>query len=409
MKVHQRLFWLLVFLLPVQLGRHFWPEWSYVLGLKIDYLAPTVYLTDLLVVLILGLWFWENIGNWRLEIGNYAKRFWWIITIFLYLLVTSLLAQNSGAALYKFIKIIEFTLLSFYVAKNRYPLSTIHYPLTGAIIYSSLIAIAQFLKQASLGGVFWWLGERSFNAFTPGIAKAVWGGRLIMRPYATFPHPNVLAGFILVSLILVGVRRQMSGVRRFLHWAAMALGIVVIAISFSRSTWLVGLLALLFVIYLQFSKKKIIIPLFLVIVLCLASLSYLAPQFSTEEAINQRLQLIKVTISIIREQPLVGVGLNNFIPQLPKFWQNTGFTYWLQPVHNIFFLVVAETGLVGLGAFLWLLILTYRRLLITNNQLLITVLSVILILGLVDHYWLTLQQSQLLFTIILGLSWAKKR
>jgi len=42
-KLQQRLFWLLVFLLPVQFGRHFWPEWSYVMGLRIDYLSPTIY------------------------------------------------------------------------------------------------------------------------------------------------------------------------------------------------------------------------------------------------------------------------------------------------------------------------------------------------------------------------------
>lgn len=409
MKVHQRLFWLLVFLLPVQLGRHFWPEWSYVLGLKIDYLAPTVYLTDILVVGVLGLWFWENFRNSKFGIENYAKRFWWIIAIFLYLLVTSLLAQNSGAALYKFIKIIEFTLLGFYIAKNRYSISDIQYSMGGAVIYSSLIAIAQFFKQASLNGFFWWLGERSFNAFTPGISKAVWGGRLIMRPYATFPHPNVLAGFILVSLILLKNWKLETGNWKFFKWVAMALGIVVIAISFSRSTWLVGLLALPFVVYSQLSKKKIIIPVFLVIALCLVSLSYLAPQFSTEEAINQRLQLIKMTASMIKEQPLVGVGLNNFISQLPKFWQNTGFTYWLQPVHNIFLLVAAETGLLGLVIFLWFLILTFKKLLITKNVQPLLLLLVILTLGLFDHYWLTLQQSQLLFTIVLGLSWVKKR
>jgi len=410
MKVHKRLFWLLVFLLPVQLGRHFWPEWSYVLGLKIDYLAPTLYLTDILVVAVLVSWLWET----RKQFTSYKlqftiKKFWWVIAIFLYLLSTSLLAQNSGAALYKFIKIVEFTLLGFYVARNKNSLFIVRNSLFIPVIYSSLIAIAQFLKQASLDGVFWWLGERSFNAFTPGIAKAVWGGRLIMRPYATFPHPNVLAGFILVSLMIIGFRVQGSGFRRVLKWVAMALGIVAIAISFSRSTWLVGLLILPFVVYSQLSKKKIIIPVFLVIALCLVSLFYLAPQFSTEEAISQRLQLIKMTASMIKEQPLIGVGLNNFIPQLPKFWQNTGFTYWLQPVHNIFLLVAAETGLLGLVIFLWFLILTFKKLLITKNVQSLPLLLVILTLGLFDHYWLTLQQSQLLFTIVLGLSWAKKR
>lgn len=110
---------------------------------------------------------------------------------------------------------------------------------------------------------------------------------------------------------------------------------------------------------------------------------------------------------MVREQPLIGVGLNNFISQLPNYWQNIGLTYWLQPVHNIFLLVAAETGLLGLAIFLWFLILTLKKLLVTNYQLLIT-LSAILALGLFDHYWLTLQQPQLLFTIVLGLSWGGK-
>jgi len=404
-KLQQRLFWLLVFLLPVQFGRHFWPEWSYVMGLRIDYLSPTIYLTDILMVAILGLWGLEKWrmenGEWRITVKNLRKLIF-PVSIFVFLLVNSFLAQNQGAALYKFAKIIEFSLLGLYVAKNNYTLYAICHTLPLAIIYSSLIAVTQFLKQASLGGVFWWLGERTFNAGTPGIAKAIVNGQLIMRPYATFPHPNVLAGFVLVSLMLIGVRRQVSGVRRFLYWLAIVLGIVAILISFSRSAWVVGLLIGLWLV-----RKK---PL-LFTVYCLLStvgvIAWLAPYFSTDEAFFQRLQLIKTAWLMIQTTPLVGVGLNNFIVRLPDFWQMTGFTYWLQPVHNIFLLIMAETGLVGLLIFLWFLFLTYKKLSIIHYPLSIA-LSAILALGLFDHYWLTLQQSQLLFAIILGLAWAKK-
>ena len=116
---------------------------------------------------------------------------------------------------------------------------------------------------------------------------------------------------------------------------------------------------------------------------------------------------------MIKANPLAGVGLNNFIPQLPSYWQQFRMTYWLQPVHNIFLLIAAETGLVGLLIFLWLMVLTYKKLIIPkesreasiNNYELIIALSVILVLGLFDHYWFTLQQTQLLLTIVFGLSW----
>jgi hypothetical protein len=42
------------------------------------------------------------------------------------------------------------------------------------------------------------------------------------------------------------------------------------------------------------------------------------------------------------------------------------------------------------------------------RNFLLLALSAILLTGMFDHYWLTLQQGQLLFAVILGLSWTKK-
>lgn len=67
---HQALFYALIILLPVQLGRHFWPEWSYVLGLKIDYLSPIIYLTDILIAGILGVWGLEKLKSHRPRQGE---------------------------------------------------------------------------------------------------------------------------------------------------------------------------------------------------------------------------------------------------------------------------------------------------------------------------------------------------
>src|SRR5258708_5260679 len=71
------------------------------------------------------------------------------------------------------------------------------------IIGESILAIAQFFNQGSLNGVLYFLGERTFTATTSGIANASVSGELILRPYGTFPHPNVLAGYLLISLTLL--------------------------------------------------------------------------------------------------------------------------------------------------------------------------------------------------------------
>jgi len=452
------LFWLLVFLLPVQLGKHFWLQFSYVLGLRIDYLSPTIYLTDILVLVILSPWILKK----RLRRQN-LKKIVFFLVVFGFLLLNCFSAQNKGAAFYKYFKIIEFTLLGIYIAKKKIKLSKITLPLSLAIIYSSLIAIGQFLKQASLNGIFYWLGERNFDVAVPGIAKTVFQGRLLLRPYATFPHPNVLAGFILVSLILIittassriprasvpedegaGRRRRLAmqayedrhqhekgrglpketssdstelievlragggfisargkprrwrgQIEKILKWPTLALGLIAVILSFSRSAWLGGGLAILLSIFF----RPITVGIFL-----------FNPNFWQEEFFWQRMELNKAAFQMIKTKPLLGIGLNNFISQLPSFWSKPA-SLWsgLQPVHNIFLLVAAETGMIGFLIFTCFLFLTFKKLFTVKNKRLLIALSAILLIGFFDHYWFTLQQPQLLLAIVLGLAWQSRK
>jgi len=408
--LHKTLFFILLLFLPTQLGRHFWPEWSYVMGLRVDYLSPTIYLTDILVFLILGIWGIENIRNVKRQMSNVKSKSqilkfsFFFTAVFIFLLVNCFFAQNQGAAVYKLVRIIEFFLLGFYIAKNTYTLDTIRRALPWMVVYSSLIAFAQFLKQSSLGGVFWWLGERTFNAGTPGIAKIDIDGRFLMRPYATFSHPNVLAGFILVNLVLILTRNPRLTIGKLVNSLAFILGLIIIFISFSRSTWLVGLLIGLWLLKnLRTSMLRVTgygLSIFLLVVLLIK-----LPNFP-EESFVQRIKLGEIAVRLIKQNPLIGVGLNNFVVNLPKFQQ--GQVFWLQPVHNIYLLVAAETGMVGLLIFLWFLFLTFRKLLYSYTPLLLYPYVSILLLGLFDHYWLTLQQTQLLFAIVLGLIWGNE-
>ncbi|MFZ5365814.1 MAG: O-antigen ligase family protein [Patescibacteria group bacterium] len=437
MKLHEILFWFLILLLPTQLGKHFWPDFSLVFGIRVDYLSPTIYLTDILVILTLGFWIAEKIKYQISKIKitkQNSKSLIFLFSVFCFLLFNALLAQNQGAAFYKLVKITEFSLLGLYVAKNNLLITNYKLPITLAIIYSSLIALAQFFKQASLGGIFYWLGERSFNVQTPGIALADLGGRLFLRPYGTFSHPNSLAGFILVALILLlgnskstnqlinkltNLKFEIGQLNDWIiksYWSLVfILGFSALVLSFSHSVWLVGLLAgLWFTAYGIWRKRKIspqitnyyLLITFSVLLLLTGLVLFFNPGFLADEPVILRLQLIKVAILMIKENLLSGVGLNNFVVRLPEYWQ-TGSIRFLQPVHNIYLLILAETGMAGFLIFLWFLVLTFRKLLEIGNLKLVIPLLAILLTGVVDHYWLTLQQNQLLATIVFGLAWGK--
>lgn len=403
--IHQKFFLLLILLLPTQLGLHFWPNWASVFGIRVDYLAPTIYLTDILVIGILLSWGWENKRKSKFTIYHLPFTIYLLIGLFIYLLITSLLvAQNQDVAIYKLVKIIEFSLLGFYVYKTN-PLSIIHLPLTIALIYSSLIAWAQFLLGHTIGGPFWWLGERTFDVNTPGIALVNIGGQEYLRPYATFPHPNVLAGFLLIGLVFLLGRNSKWEI------GALILTFSALILAFSHNSWVAGIIVL-FLVAVPFLRERLVIitRLALVLLIIISLMLPFIPRIETaSREVNQRLELAKAAGAEIRDYPLTGVGLNNFIVRLPEYGRQPAISWWLQPVHNIFLLVFAETGIVGFGVFIWFLFFILKKLSIHPTKLpsILLAFLAILLTGAADHYWLTLQQGQLIFAIILGLSLAK--
>jgi hypothetical protein len=71
--------------------------------------------------------------------------------------------------------------------------------LIGLGLLQALIAIGQFLKQGSLGLTF--LKESTFRVTDTGIAKVIIFDQVFIRPYGLFLHPNVLAGFLGITLL----------------------------------------------------------------------------------------------------------------------------------------------------------------------------------------------------------------
>ena len=162
------------------------------------------------------------------------------------------------------------------------------------------------------------------------------------------------------------------------------------------------------------------------------------------ESVTVRSQLNSAAVSMWQDSPVFGAGMGNFLVALPKYLF-TREIYFLQPVHNIYFLVLSETGIIGLTLFISLLIkifwgftclpavmpfvrgflprrgggvemttdnhrkrLNYEK---KNNEInhfkkiFKISLGILLLLGLVDHYPLTLQQGQILLTVLAGMAY----
>lgn len=416
-KVQSLLFVLLVFLLPTQFGKHFWPSFAFINGLRIDYLSPTLYTTDVLAVFF---------------IFSATKRIYFSSLFFLFLLILSVgiyLSIQPMSGWYGFLKIIEYAflwnaLLNFFKEKKE-TVTLLSLPLLSGVIFESLLAIWQYLYQQSVGGFFYFFGERTFSASTPGIANASVNGELILRPYGTLSHPNVLAAFLLFgcSVIFYKIFKEKNIFYKLLFVLGFLLGSVALFLTLGRIAIVLWVLTILYLLIINIKiKKNIRIFIAVIITLVFAIVFFLISSRSfvrlenislSDESVVQRVFLISKAWQMFKISPLFGVGFDNFLINLS---QTSGMypVFLLQPVHNIFFLSLTETGIFCFFMMIMFFYKTIKKIIISFKSsekkeflpLYLLLLCQFFILGQLDHYFLTLQQGQLLTVLIFSLCWS---
>lgn len=420
LRIEQTIFYLALLFLPTQLGRHFWPEFSTVLGMRIDYLSPTFYFTDILILMLFVFVLFRLIqtSKFKYQLAN-RGNYWKFIAVVLFLVIGILQAKNPLVGWYGLLKFLEFLFFGFYVAHVKIRFEKIALVFSFGVIFESSLAISQYLRQGSLGGLFYFFGERAFNPQTPGIANASLNGELILRPYGTLPHPNVLGGYLTIALAMVisnFIRSASSGsnFKKIIYGVALAVGTVALVLTMSR----IAILLWLVILGFNLLKRKGFTFLFLLPVLIIFAVSFFFPLATrllnaniADESVVERIELAKSSLLMIKDSPIIGAGINNFLVSLPSYREKPADIFALQPVHNIYLLIAVETGIVGLVFFLWFLRRTFQEIekkkpMIRNSLLII--LSAILVLGFFDHYFLTLQQGRMFFAFVLGLCRSKK-
>ncbi len=368
---------ILILLLPSQLAFHFWPSWSFAAGRPLDYLSPTLYFTDLLIIVLILINSNSILLYIKTLISRHARP---VLLVMAFIVLNLIFSVSPAVTLFAWIRFLEYFMLAYVFQKNLLLHFNFRLPLSIALVWTVLLLSLQFISQHSLGGLWILLGERPLQITSFAVAKTdfrVFNIDLgyLLRPYATFPHPNALAGFLLVSYFLVKSK------------LIKLLVSVALFFTFSRT----AIFVFIFLNIIKF-KHRLIRP--FSIFLLVFSTAYIigASEFSFSGAsITERLTLAHTSLNMTFTRPITGVGLGAFIPAIVP----QGISL-LQPVHNIFLLLVSELGL----PFVFVLILiAYKLFPQRHNPLLLAILMT----GMADHYWLTLHQNQLLLVLIVVL------
>ncbi len=376
------LFQLFIFLLPTQLAYHFWPNFAFIRGVRVDYLAPAVYLSELVLFTLLVLWIYKD-----RRILFEILRHWRVLVLLL--AVAGINILNSPLvflSFYKWIRVVELLALYFFIKRQKQVLHLIKLPVTISLILTLFLALTQMIKSASVGGIFYWLGERSFSSNSPDIALVNVFGREFLRPYATFPHPNALAGFALVLLFMFWRGKGLA------HKIIVTVSLALVFLSFSQNAWLALFAAPLLVIIIK--KVKLGFWKFLTSAAVASFFLTILPIQGPKE-IFERGELNTAAGRLVSLSPVYGVGLGVFVSMLPELlWSKT--IWLLQPVHNIFLLLSSEVGILGLVLFVYFIGKNM------NAKNLLPVIALVLT-GFFDHYWVSFVQNYLLMAIVLGL------
>jgi putative inorganic carbon (HCO3(-)) transporter len=366
-------------------------------GVIVNYLIPTISILDLGVILLLL----SLLVGKKIELRFKGFSFLKIFVMFgIYLTILSIFKGGFLSILNSF-RILLYIFTFYSILKNikeifNQRINT--YILLGAIalvVFQGVLAFSQFRGGTSLGLTF--LGESQVVSGMMGSSFLNLDGSLYLRGYGTFPHPNVFAGWLILNILLGWYLFENMNRRRDISIALMVMSSLSLVLTFSRIAFLVcTIIWIAFLIKVFFNSRRLKTYSFLG--LMSERLSNLFTGGDTSW--GDRVGLMESSFSVIRENMLTGVGLGRFIPNMGDTVPRSGSgILLLQPVHNIFLLFISEIGLIGFTLFSTLLYFFFKKR--EWSLRFIIGLIAILIIGMFDHYLLSLPQGLAVFLLIL--------
>lgn len=429
-KVTEYGFYLFLFLLPWQ--THWIWRMAHLNGNVWEYGSGSVYGTDILLLVLLLLAAFVP----RKKMKPCMRPLWAVVGVFFFIAFMSVLwSQDKGISWYMIARLAEVIGLFWLVQRIDFSWPGVGGALASAGVVQAVLGIYQFFTQEVIANK--WLG---LAAHVPGqlgdAVIATVDGRYL-RAYGAFPHPNVLGGFLVVALlVLIGFMFTLYTNHQANIWKILLTVISLIVVSygliltFSRSAWVAfGLaFAAMFGACIwhrhQYRLRILVQVTGWLIILALVTVALVPDIWVTrlsadarleQQSIEQRADYYVQARTMITDHLFQGVGLGDYTGGL--YDRNTTLNAWdYQPVHNIYVLAIAETGIMG-GLLFALIVIEFFRMSMRQldrkfaqyNWLITwsTIFFALIIIGLFDHYLWTLASGMFVFWLALGL-WARR-
>lgn len=449
-------------------------DYSLITGAYTESGTLALYVSDIAFLFFGAVWFWRAFRRlrnphaettWLLPISHPAL--WVGIGFVCWAAFRALPLAPSALGWYAALRIAQGFLL-FLIAADVWRIPRVRTMIVSTLLlvgmFQAILGSAQVLKGGDLGLRF--LGEQRLSLEKPGVSKVdlktnvssgtkdqstigtvehetrkstVPLGTKILRAYGTFPHPNVLGGFLAVVIlyeIYLAFSQiiQRQGWIRWIYRIMFHLTFLGAILTFSRSSWLsiaFGLSGLVSS-YRNIDRLRNIVLLLIIAVLPILAISSFSPlgtgiyrrflPFKSDMFLQERVEFHKEAVKVIRKNPFIGVGTGNGLISLVQGKGNFDYNsndviisnlkdpWQYQYPHSVPMVVLLELGLVGLflaSAFVVLVLQRSARVLIAQDRgwgLVRVALFSAAVLSplLLDHYLWTSQPGRILLWGLLG-------
>ena len=379
-----------VFFLPIELGKSFF-YMPYAGGgheLRIS-------ISQIFFLVLLPFWVARIIRHgWRGRINS------WLLVSGIVFLLTSILslskATNVSLGIFELIRA-GFAFLVFLVV-----VSYVDNKLT--LKQTIVILLLGCLPQLGIG-IYQWLFERDIGLRLfgeMGLVPEAWGESSIVRVGGLLGHPNAFATYLVMTLPLSIVlwTKEHKILTRLVAFFLFMIGVAVLLATGSRGGWVgFGLATLAAFSALMFYGKRVhlkrwrVVSLMILCLLCITVAGYpvIEKRFLVDDrgSAASRIPMMFDAGNVIFDNPLLGVGINNYSLSVGKYDVTGIHQAWeAAPVHNLFLLIGAESGVIAMLSFIvfWIVIARHVGNLIRSGEREAFLLGVALMMSLVGFF-----------------------
>lgn len=329
------------------------------------------------IILVSGILFFlipivpdEKITRWKLwllETGLFSIIILWTVNKLFHSKINFKVSELNKPVFVWFV----FVVFMYLISRNKH--------VAELELYRVIVSSASFFLFSNLYDnkqnrntaiIFWVIG--GFLAAIYGIMTHYGGFWIVRTPqvdriFSTFGNPIFFAAFLVVTIPIAVFKliQERESSYKVLWFFILISYLIALYFTKTRAGWIAFIVSIIVFIFLSLDSK--IKKLLLILILIIFGFLFTLKTKNVWMRQQGHLLIWRDSLRMLLDKPVLGVGLGSFHISFPDYASDELKKIWPQSqnivndAHSEFVQILAETGIVGFGIFLWILFSVFHQ------------------------------------------------